>query len=83
MSSSPFSNPSKMPAAADSVETFGILKPRFISVSTGPKTTAWTVTPWLASSPLNDCVRFSAAAFEVAREIRQKSEAVMRQARVL
>src|SRR5208282_2487534 len=65
ISSSPFSSPSKMPVAANSVETFGMLKPRFMSVSTGPKTTACTVTPWLASSTLNDCVRFSAAAFEV------------------
>src|SRR5258708_10834468 len=35
MSSSPFSRPSKMPRAADSVETLGMSKPRFMSVSTG------------------------------------------------
>ena len=36
MSSSPFSNPSKMPCAADPGAAFGMLKPRFISVSMGP-----------------------------------------------
>ena len=40
ISSSPFSRPSKMPAAAVSGAAFGISKPRFISVSTGPMTTA-------------------------------------------
>src|SRR6267378_6454036 len=64
ISSSPLSKPSKMPTAADSVETFGMLKPRFISVSTGPRTTAWTVTPWPAKSALSDCVKLSAAAFD-------------------
>ena len=42
ISSSPLSIPSKMPAAADSGEAFGISKPRFISVSMGPRMTAWT-----------------------------------------
>src|SRR5215469_6178052 len=45
-----FSDPSKIPAAADSVETFGILKPRFLSASTGPRTTTWTDTPWPAKT---------------------------------
>src|SRR5262245_30397956 len=40
ISSSPFSKPSNIPAAADSVEAFGMSKPRFISVSIGPITTA-------------------------------------------
>ncbi len=39
ISSSPFSSPSKMPRAADSVEAFGMSKPRFISVSMGPRKT--------------------------------------------
>src|SRR5437879_12234281 len=68
ISSSPFSKPSKMPTAADSVETFGMLKPRFISVSTGPRTTAWTVTPWPAKSALSDCVKLSAAAIDAEEE---------------
>ena len=65
MSSSPFSNPSKIPCAADSGEAFGMSKPRFISVSMGPRTTAWTVTPWPAKSALRDCVMLNAAAFEM------------------
>src|SRR5580658_2252671 len=65
MSSSPFSNPSKIPCAADSGEAFGMSKPRFISVSMGPRTTAWTVTPWPLNSALRDCVMLNAAAFEM------------------
>src|SRR5205807_9696854 len=65
ISSSPFSNPSKMPRAADSVEAFGMLKPRFMSVSMGPKTTEWTVTPSAARSARSDCVMLKAAAFEM------------------
>jgi len=65
MSSSPFSKPSKMRSAADSGEAFGISNPRFISVSTGPRTTAWTVTPCPAKSALSDCVMLNAAAFEI------------------
>jgi len=62
--SASLSNPSKMPRAADSGEAFGMLKPRFISVSMGPRTTAWTVAPWPAKSALSDCVMLNAAAFE-------------------
>jgi NAD(P)-dependent dehydrogenase (short-subunit alcohol dehydrogenase family) len=40
MSSSPFSRPSKIPAAADSGDTFGPSKLRFISVSMDPMNTA-------------------------------------------
>src|SRR5262249_52958198 len=61
----PFSNPSRMPTAADSGEAFGISKPRFMSVSMGPRKTAWTVTPSPARSALNDCVMLNAAAFEM------------------
>src|SRR6266436_3746645 len=68
ISSSPLSSPSKMLCAADSVEAFGMLKPRFISVSMGPKTAAWTVTPWPAKNALSDCVMESAAAFEMEYE---------------
>src|SRR5262249_3493575 len=65
ISSSPLSSPSKMPCAAVSAEAFGISKPRLISVSIGPRKTAWTVTPWPAKNPLNDCVMLDAAAFEM------------------
>src|SRR5262245_23428727 len=65
ISSSSFSNPSKMPRAAVSTEALGISKPRFISVSMGPRKTAWTVTPWPAKTALNDCVILNAAAFEM------------------
>src|SRR5450755_1860642 len=58
MSSSPFSSPSKMPSAVVCIEAFGISKPRFMSVSVGPMTTAWTLTPWPANSALSDCVMF-------------------------
>jgi hypothetical protein len=40
MSSSPFSNPSKMPRATDSGENFGMSRYRVMSVSTGPAITA-------------------------------------------
>jgi hypothetical protein len=65
ISSSPLSIPSKMPAAAYSGEAFGISKPRFISVSMGPRMTAWTITPLPAKIALSDCVMFNAAAFEM------------------
>src|SRR6266498_1268059 len=65
ISCSPLSNPSKMPCAAVSAEAFGISKPRLISVSIGPRKTAWTVTPWPAKNALNDCVMLDAAAFEM------------------
>src|SRR4029077_3401096 len=61
----PLSRPSKMPRAADAGEAFGMSKPRFISVSMGPRTTAWTVTPWPARSALSDCVMLNVAAFEM------------------
>ena len=63
MSSSPCSNPSKM-AATDSGVAFGMSRPRVMSVSTGPVSTACTVTPRSASSTRNDCVMLNAAALE-------------------
>src|SRR5262249_57114622 len=65
MSCSPFSNPSKMPRAAVSTGAFGTSKPRFMSVSMGPRMTAWTETPWPARNARNDCVMLKAAAFEM------------------
>src|SRR5262245_22957371 len=65
MSSSPRSTPSKISLAADSGELFGMSKPRFISVSTGPVRTAWTLTPRPATSARSDCVMENAAAFEI------------------
>ena len=56
---------SKMPCAAVSADAFGISRPRFISVSIGPRMTAWTVTPWPARNARNDCVMLNAAAFEM------------------
>ena len=54
-----------MPRAADSGDAFGMSKPRFISVSMGPRKTAWTATPWPAKSARSDCIMLNAAAFEM------------------
>ena len=40
-------------------------KPRVMSVSVGPVSTAWTRTPCPASSARSDCVRLNAAALEI------------------
>jgi hypothetical protein len=57
--------PTNEPRAADATGAFGMSKPRFISVSMGPRTTAWTVTPWPVRSALSDYVMLNAAAFEI------------------
>jgi hypothetical protein len=66
MSSSPFSTPSKMARATDSGEALGISKPRVMSVSVGPVSTAWTFTPCPARRARSDWVRLNAAALEIA-----------------
>jgi hypothetical protein len=66
MSSSSASTPSKMARATDSGEAFGMRKPRVISVSVGPVSTACTLTPRGANSARSDCVRLKAAAFDTA-----------------
>src|SRR5438552_17867791 len=65
ISSSPFSTPSKIARATDSGEAFGMYRPRDISVSTGPVSTAWTPTPRPANSARSDCDSENAAAFEI------------------
>src|ERR1041385_1333191 len=65
ISSSPRASPSKMDAAADAGDAFGISRPRFISVSTGPRTTPWTVTLSCARRARSDSVMLSAGAFEL------------------
>src|SRR5262249_42083770 len=64
MSSSPLSTASKMARATDSGEALGMSKPRVISVSTGPVSTACTRTPRPASRARSDWVRLNAAALE-------------------
>ena len=54
-----------MPRAAVSADAFGISRPRLISVSMGPRRTAWTVTPSPVKNARNDCVALNAAAFEI------------------
>jgi hypothetical protein len=64
ISSSPSSTPSRMALATDSGAAFGMSRYRVISVSTGPASTACTLTPCPANSARNDWVRLNAAALE-------------------
>ena len=66
MSSSPLATPSKIARATDSAEAFGMSKPRVMSVSVGPVSTACTPTPRPARSARCDCERLNAAALEIA-----------------
>ena len=67
MSSSPFSTPWKMARATDCGVALGISKPRVISVSVGPVSTAWTLTPCPARRATHRLrSMLNAAAFEIA-----------------
>jgi hypothetical protein len=64
MSPSPFSTSSKTARATDPVHAFGASRPRLISVSTGPVSTACTRTPRSAGRARGDRVRDNAAALD-------------------
>ena len=66
MSSSPRSTPSSIARATDSGVAFAISKPRVMSVSVGPVSTACTLTLRAARSARSDCERLNAAALEIA-----------------
>src|ERR671936_482921 len=65
ISSSPVSNPPKMPRATASGEVFGTSRSRTMSVSMGPAMTACTLTPRPARRARSDCESENEAAFEI------------------
>src|SRR3954454_16119769 len=64
MSSSPARTASKIAPATDSADAFGTANSRDLSVSIGPASTAWTLTPRAARSARSDCDSDNDAAFE-------------------
>src|SRR5579862_8381220 len=65
MSSFPFATPSKMARATNSGEAFDRPRPRDISASTGPVTTACTLAPRPAKRERSDFDKENAAAFAI------------------
>ena len=64
ISSSPFSTPSKIAAATDAGDAFGMSRSRDMSVSTGPAKTACTSMPRPANRARCDCVSENIAALD-------------------